>query len=185
MYEKASKYRYSVGFLGYLLVFLCFAYVVIWICYYCSVFLDVAFKSKKDDFLNTLLIWSALKPGLALFVAVYVVLSLYDPVTLLILVISCGVIWAGTLAMNIKFLVDRFATCNSASDPHNLCNDLLYCCVHFDTVASCAGLGPCSNVTSFSGTGNLTASNLHVNEDFARLGIFSGLFVVLVPWLNH
>lgn len=176
MYEKPSKYRYSLGILGYLLVLLLLAYVIIWICYYCSVFVDVAFKSKTDDFMNTLIIWSALKPGVALLIFVYVILTLYDPVTMFVLVVVCGVIWAGTLAINIKILVDRFSSCNSISNSFNLCNDPLYCCVYYDSVNYCADLGPCGD--ALNGT-LIEPYDLKVNHDFHVLAIFNGIFVFL------
>jgi hypothetical protein len=155
--------------LGYVLFLLCAAYVIVWIAYYVTAFIDVAPRAAEDSVTNTLLIFSALKPVVAALVMFCMIFSIYDPGTLFLLVLSFGVVWTGTVAMGAKLLVD-YITCNTPSNPTNLCNDLLFCCAYYASVPSCSGEGPCPGVTP---------DTLQPDGDFKLLGIFTLVFVFM------
>jgi hypothetical protein len=175
MYEKLQKYKYDAGVLGYWLLLGCILYIFAFAAYYASVYMSLGHRVELDYVLNVLMIWSALKPIFALVIIIWIVFSIFDAVGMLIMIASGMFIWFGTIGLSVKLLSDRFFDCNLPVAPHNICNDLLYCCVYYNVLPSCAGLGPCPNATMEVDD----FSDLTPNQDIEILGIFTLIFFVL------
>lgn len=167
--NRADVYIYNVGWPGLILLLCSSTYIFAMIAFYISIFTNVGVIDGQE--LDNILVWSSLKPIALFFIMFYTVTKMFEDYLLLILLLVVGVVWVGTLVMGVQLVVTYATTCNTPSDPKNLCNDLAYCCVYYDSVPSCQGFGPCINVTQ--------ASDLSVNEDFQSLGGFTAIFFVL------
>jgi hypothetical protein len=172
-YEVPSKYKYDAGANGYRLLFTCILYVFAFSACYADVYASLGPRMEDDHLLYAAMMINALKPAAALFVGIWIVLSLFDTSAMFVLLFVCTLAFFGSFGLFVELMIDRFWSCNSPRRPRNSCNDPLYCCVWYAQVSSCAGLGPCpgSNVTS--------QSDLKPNPDSLELLIFCAIFMGL------
>lgn len=164
----------KTGAAGALFGLLNFVYVILFVVYYATSYLFL--DPFPGSILEIFKLWSALKaviPIVALIMAVFEVTSL--PLVL-IQVLLIAAVSVSSLGIGGLLLTD-LPTCNAPDAPFNFCNDPLYCCVYYASVAPCAPMGPCNETA----TPHLpqVPSDLFLNPDWVAMAEFTGLFFLL------
>ena len=158
------------GFIGAVSVVLNIIYIAAYCTYYLTSFPFLTPSVSSP--LRVFTIWSVAKPALTLIAVYFSVNNVTSSgLTSLFTVLAVGV-WVGTAGQG-AFLIYDWIGCNSKGNGFsNLCSDPLYCCIYYDDVPGCSGLGPCISPPT-------SASELGVSSDFIMLGLIVLICFVL------
>jgi hypothetical protein len=173
LFESKRRYLHDLGAYEYWLVACGFLYAFCQAAFYGSFYANVGSEFSRDETLNVLMTCNALKPALLLIVYAFIVFSWFHRFEMTCLIVACTTFYFISFATAVKFVIDRFSSCNSPYHADNVCNDPLYCCVYYDVVPRCVGFGPCvgSNVT--------IPEDLKPNSDMVQAGSYLALFLFL------
>ena len=174
-----ERFYWNIGIVRPVFFFAVFSYACL-----CAIFFSTTFgylashRSTDDGGLINLMLWSAgAKPIVAFSVVVCYVFMLFYDVVVFFIVVVCGAVLAGSIAVDMRLLFDYLATCNKPGNANNFCNDPLYCCAMYDSTVACANIGPC--IKNETENTYYEPSDLDINPDFKWAGFIFILFTVL------